>query len=150
MLAAFLALSLATGCTTTQTGSTGLDPVKVSQLAPALRASVAGAVVYAYTKDANAVKYIDVVQTALNEFILSDDLSASKLQAKIYGLPVKELKTPEAQLIITPLLAAYKAYGEQYLRASIIDQAGWRMLVKSIVDGIGDGLSGVAQIQSGR
>lgn len=149
MLTALLALSCVIGCTTTPTGGTGPDPVKVSQLAPALQASVAGAVVYAYTKDPNAVKYINVVQTALNEFVLSDDLSASTLQAKIYGLPVKELKTPEAQLIITPILAAYKAYGEQYLRASLTDQAGWRMLIKAIVDGIGDGLAGVAQIQSG-
>ena len=141
-------LGLAIGCTTTSSGKKALDPVKIAQLAPALQASVAGTVVYAYTKDTNSIKYIEVVQTALNEFILADDLSPSKLQAKIYGLPVKELKTPEAQLIITPLLAAYKAYGEQYVKQGLAEQEGWKMLVKALVNGIDDGISGVKQIQS--
>ena len=148
MLAAVLSLSLITGCTTTSTGTKVLDPVKAAQLAPALQTSIAGAVVYAYTKDTNSVKYIEVVQTAINEFVVKGDLSPSILQAKIYGLPVKELKTPEAQLIITPLLAAYKAFGEQYVKAGLAEQEGWKILATALVNGINDGLAGVRQIQT--
>jgi hypothetical protein len=148
LLAAMLAVVIIVGCTTTSTGTKALDPVKVSQLAPALQTTVAGAVVYAYTKDHNAIKYIAVLQTALNEFVLSTNLNPSVLQAKVYALPVKELKTPEAQLIITPVLAAYKAFGEQYVTAGLADQVGWRMLVKAISDGIESGLAGVKQIES--
>ena len=150
LLAAALSLSFLTGCTTTTSGTKVLDPVKAAQLAPALQTSVAGAVVYAYTKDTNSVAYLQVVQTAINEFVLSGDLNPSVLQAKIYGLPIKELKTSEAQLIITPLLAAYKAFGEQYVKAGLAEQEGWKILAKALTDGINDGLSGVAQIQSVR
>lgn len=148
VLAAVLSLSLITGCTTTSTGTKVLDPVKAAQLAPALQTSIAGAVVYAYSKDKNSVKYIEVVQTAINEFVVKGDLSPSILQAKIYGLPVKELKTPEAQLIITPLLAAYKAFGEQYVKAGLAEQEGWKILANALVNGINDGLAGVKQIET--
>lgn len=147
VLAAVLSLSFITGCTTTSTGTKVLDPVKAAQLAPALQTSIAGAVVYAYTKNTNSVKYIEVVQTAINEFVVKGDLNPSVLQAKIYGLPVKELKTPEAQLIITPLLAAYKAFGEQYVKAGLAEQEGWKLLANALVNGISDGLAGVKQIE---
>lgn len=150
LTAVLLALTVTfTGCTTTSTGQKVIDPLKAEKIAPALRTAVAGAVVYAYTKDKNSIKYIDVVKTALQEFILSDDLSPSKLQAKIYSLPVKELKSPEAQLIITPLLAAYKAFGEDYVKAGLALQEGWKLLTKALTDGIDDGLQGVAQIKLG-
>jgi hypothetical protein len=150
IITALLAVALFgfNGCTTTPTGHQALDPQKVAQLVPALQTTMAGTVVYAYSKDKNSVKYIDVVKTALQEFILSSDLSPSALQAKIYGLPIKELKTPEAQLIITPMLAAYKAFGEQYVKATLTEQAGWKLLVQALVDGVNAGLDGVRQIQS--
>lgn len=109
---------------------------------------MAGAVVYAYSKDKNSVKYIAVVKTALQEFLISTNLSPSALQAKIYALPVKELKTAEAQLIITPILAAYKAYGEQYVQAGISENEGLKVLVTALVNGVDSGLQGVAQINS--
>ena len=147
-LIALAALIAPIGCTTTPTGTTVLDPQKVAALAPALETSVAGAVVYAYSKDKNSVLYLDVVKTALQEFMLSTNLSPSALQAKIYALPVKELKTPEAQMIIAPLLAAYKAFGEQYVKAGLAGQEGWKVLAQALVDGLNAGLDGVRQIQS--
>ena len=137
-----------TGCTTTSTGKTVLDPVKVTQLAPALQTTVAGVVIYAYSRDKNSVLYLDVLKTALQEFMLSTNMSPSALQAKIYSLPVKEFKTPEAQLIITPILAAYKAFGEQYVVSGLSEQEGWKILAKALVDGLTAGLDGVRQIQS--
>jgi hypothetical protein len=155
LIALVLAIGLAlpalistTGCTTTSTGQNVLDTNAVSKLAPALQTAVAGAVVYGYTRDHNSVKYIDVLKTALQEFLLSGDLNPSALTAKIYALPVKELKSPEAQLIITPILAAYKAFGEQYVLAGINQQEGWKILIRALVTGIDDGLAGVRQIQS--
>lgn len=142
------ALLTTTGCVTTPTGKV-LDTNAVARIAPALETAVAGSVVYAYTKDPNSIKYIDVVKTALQEFLLSGDMSPSALQTKIYALPVNELKTPEAQLIITPILAAYKAFGEQYVIAGINQQEGWKMLIRAIVAGVDDGLAGVHQIQQG-
>lgn len=145
------AVMFTSGCTTTGTGQKILDTNQVAKIAPALETAVAGAVIYAYSRDSNSVKYLDVVQSALQEFMLSSDLSPSALQAKIYALPVKELKTPEAQLIITPILAAYKAFGQQYVQAGLGTPAaqGWLMLVQAIVNGINDGMAGVKQIQAG-
>ena len=155
LIALVLAIGLAlpalistTGCSTTSTGQTVLDTNAVAKLAPALQIAVAGAVIYGYTRDHNSVKYIDVLKTALQEFLLSGDLNPSALTAKIYALPVKELKSPEAQLIITPILAAYKAFGEQYVLAGINQQEGWKTLIRALVTGIDDGLAGVRQIQS--
>ena len=138
-----------TGCTTTSTGTKVLDPAAAAKFAPILRTTVAGAVVYAYSKDKNSVTYIAVIQSALQEFVLSTNMSPSALQAKIYALPVKELKTPEAQLIITPLLSAYAAFGQQYVQAGLNEQVGWKLLAQALVDGVSDGLQGVAQIKQG-
>lgn len=136
------------GCITTESGKRVLDEQKISQLAPALTTTVAGAVVYAYSKNENSVKYIAVIKMALGDFLLEGDLQPTSLQAKIYGLPIKELKTAEAQLIITPILAAYKAYAEQYIQAGIQENTGLRLLLKAILDGIDSGLAGVGQITS--
>lgn len=143
------AMLTTTGCKTNSAGQQVLDTNAVAKIAPALQTAVAGAVVYGYTRDPNSAKYIDVVRTALQEFLLSGDLNPSALQAKIYALPVKELKTPEAQLIITPILSAYKAFGEQYVIAGINQQEGWKMLLRAIVAGVDDGLAGIHQIQVG-
>ena len=137
------------GCTTTGTGTTVLDPAAATKIAPVLRVTVAGAVVYAYSKDTNYVTYIAVVQVALQQFVLSTNMSPAALQAVIYALPVKELKTPEAQLIIAPLLSAYAAFGQQYVQAGLSAQAGWKLLAQALVDGVADGLQGVAQIKQG-
>jgi len=139
-----------TGCTTTPSGTKVLDPAAASKLAPILRTTTAGAVVYAYTKDKNSVAYIGVVQTALQEFLISTNMFPSALQAKIYTLPVKELKTPEAQLIITPLLSAYAAFGQQYVQAGLEEQTGWKLLAQALVDGVADGLQGIDQIKQGQ
>lgn len=159
ILASATAPVVFTGCTTVSKVSTNsvgvlstntfstLDPNAISKLAPILRTTVSGATIYAYTKDTNSVTYIGVIQVALQQFILSTDLSPAALQAAIYKLPVPALKTPEAQLIITPILSAYAAFGEQYVQAGLAQQAGWKMLVQSMVDGITDGMNGIAQIQ---
>lgn len=139
-----------TGCTTTASGKKVLDPAAATKLAPILRTSVAGAVVYAYTKNTNSIAYISVVQTALQEFVISTNMSPSALQAKLYALPVKELKTPEAQLIMTPLLSAYAAFGQQYVQAGLAEQEGWKLLAQSLVDGVSDGLQGIGQIKQGQ
>jgi len=139
-----------TGCTTAPSGTKILDPAAASNLAPILRTTTAGAVVYAYTKDKNSTLYISVIQTAIQEFVLSTNMSPSALRAKIYGLPVKELKTPEAQLIITPLLSAYAAFGQQYVQAGLAEQAGWKLLAQALVDGVADGLQGIDQIKQGQ
>lgn len=146
VLVAALVLLFSSGCVTSNTGQSVMDAEKVAKLAPALQASVSGAVIYAYTKDTNAVAYVSLLRTAIQEFALSSDLSAAKLRAKINALPVPQLRTPEAQLVITPIISAYKAYGEQYVRSGIAENAGLKMLLKAVSDGIADGEEGIAQI----
>jgi hypothetical protein len=162
LLALTLALPLAlllavpvglTGCKSVPTGNgtntvSVLDPTIATNLAPILRSTVAGAVVYAYTKDTNSVKYIGLIQATLQQFILSTNLSPAALQVAIYKLDVPQLRTPEAALIITPILAAYAAFGQQYVQAGLAQQVGWKLLVQALVDGINDGLQGVAQIST--
>lgn len=144
--ALMLALVVGAGCVTGPSGGRVIDAEKISKLAPALQATVSGAVIYAYTKDTNSVVYLSLIRTAIQEFALSSDLSALKLREKINALPVKELKTPEAQLVITPIISAYKAYGEQYVQAGIAENEGLKILLRSISEGIADGEAGIAQI----
>ena len=66
----------------------------------ALQAAVAGGVQYAVSKDAKAEDYVRVVRTFLYEFLEADNLSAGKLQKGLNDLPIRELQTDEAKLII--------------------------------------------------
>jgi len=146
LLVALFALCVLTGCVTTPSGKHVMDAEKISKLAPALQATVSGAVIYAYTKDTNAVVYVALVRTVVQEFALSSDLSAANLRARINALPVKQLKTAEAQLVITPIISAYKAYGEQYVQAGIAENEGLKILLRAVSEGIADGEAGIAQI----
>jgi hypothetical protein len=138
-----------TGCTTTPTGGPALDPQKASKIAPIVQTSASSAVVYAYTKNTNTVLYADVIMVAIKDLIVTGNLEPAVLQAKLYALPIKELKTAEAQLILTPLLSAYKAYGEEYVRNGLVSQEGWKILSSALVNGLQDGIAGVAQIKAG-
>ena len=136
------------GCTTTETGRRVVDPVVADKVAPVLTGSVAGAVVYAYTRDKNSEKYLGALKTALQEFLVSDDLSASALQARLYNLPIKELKTPEAQLIIAPLLGAYRAIADQIVKDKTKTDPGLQRLVTALIAGLDEGLNAIAAIKS--
>lgn len=112
-------------------------------MAPILAGSVAGAIVYAYSRDPDMGVDLLAIRTAIYEFTLSPDLSPGALQAMLIGLPIKELKTPEAQLLIAPILATYKAYGEEYVRQGLDRNAGLKILLQSMLDGLDEGLAAV-------
>ena len=136
-----------TGCTTTPTGGTTLDPLKAAKIAPLIRTAAASAVVYAYAKNTNSVAYADAISVAINSFIVTGDLEPAVLQAKLSALTIKELKTPEAQLIIIPLLSAYKAYGADYVNNGLVNQEGWKIIASALVAGIQDGVQGISLIK---
>lgn len=148
LLCLIAALSISTGCMTTPTGERRINPATAQSLAPILTSSVAGAVVYAYTRDRNAEKYLAVLRTGLQEFMVSDDLSAGALQARLYSLPIKELKTPEAQLIIAPLLGAYRTFADQKLKEGIKKDEGLVRLVNALIAGLDEGLNAINAIKS--
>lgn len=139
---------LSVGCITNDSGKKVIKPETAEALAATLTASVSGAVVYGYSKDKNTALYVDTIKTALQEFLLTDDLSAGALQAKLYALPIEKLKTPEAQLIIAPIIGAYKAFADERVKAGIRDNEGLQILVKAIVDGCEVGLQSIQQIES--
>lgn len=132
-----------TGCVTNQQGQRVIDPDKVSKIAPALQSLVAGAVIYGYSKDTNTVAYAGVVRAAVNEFIIAGNLDPLVLQQKINELPLPALKTPQAQLIIVPVLVGYKAYAEELVRNNVDPNQGLKILASSLVQGIDAGLSSV-------
>lgn len=138
---------IAPGCTTTSTGKKQIDPVTAEKLAPILSGSVAGAVVYAYNKNAKTEAIVDVIHTALNEFLLTTNMSPAALQAKLYNLPVPELKTPEAQMIIAPLLAIYKGFADTQVKDKVAQDAGLKLLIQAMVDGLNQGLEGIKQMK---
>jgi len=147
-LALSILLLLPTSCTTTATGTHQVDPAIADKVAPVLTSAVAGAVVYAYTKDPNSEKYLSVLKVALQEFLVSDDLSAVALQVKIYSLPIKELKTAEAQLLIAPLLGAYRAVADPIVKTKTKNDPGLQRLVTALIAGLDEGLNAVATIKS--
>ena len=150
-------ITLTPGCATTGGGGTGGDTnstgiVSVdnaNKIAPILTSSVAGAVVYAYTKKPESELYVQTIRTALQEFLLSTNLSAANLQACLYGLPIKELKTPEATLIIAPLLGVYQAFADEKVKEGIYKDPGLIIMVQSLINGLDQGLAGIANIKRG-
>lgn len=139
LAAAYLVLSF-TGCVTAPTGPpVAGDTDHISKLAPALRSATSGAIIYACMKSQKAPSYLPTIKAAISEFGNGVDLSSKALRAKINALPFPELKTLEAQLIITPVLSAYEAYGEQYVRVGIPLSEGFKTLLKAISAGIEDG-----------
>src|ERR1041385_8737678 len=96
---------LTPGCATSADGKKVIEVQKAKDIAPALAATVSGAVIYGYSKDKNVPAYAGAVKEALKQFIVSEDLQPAALQAAITALPVKELKTAEAQLIMGPIFA---------------------------------------------
>lgn len=137
LLAAVLCCGfLATGCATSESGKRVVSLQKAQDIAPALAASVSGAVLYGASKDPNAVRYAGAVKEALRQFILSDDMAPAKLQAAITALPIKELKTPEAQMLMTPIFLSYKVFADQRVKAGLTDNEGLKVLVQAVIDGI--------------
>lgn len=137
-----------TACKTTPTGSQQIDPATADKLAPILSGSVAGAVIYAQNKNTNTVTYVTAIKVAIDEFLLQTNLSPAHLQATLYNLPIKELKTPEAQLIISPLLATYQGFADRPVKDAISKDAGLVVLLKAISDGLAQGLDGIKHMNS--
>ena len=135
------------GCSTTDSGKKVVDVVTAEKLAPILSGSVAGAVIYAYTRNTNTEVYVSAIRTALYEFAVSEDLSAAALQAKIYSLPIKELKKPEAQLIISPLIATYKGFADPKIKEGLKTDPGLKMLIQAMIDGLDQGLVGINEMK---
>jgi len=104
--------------------------------------------VYAYTKNTNSVNYVSMIRTALNEFLISTNLSGAELQAKLYALNIPELRTGEAQLIMGPLIGAYKAYADKYVKAGIYSDPSLVKLVQALIDGLDQGLLSVNAINT--
>lgn len=151
LVTAFLAAVIIipiTGCATTSGGGgQAVDTDKISKLVPALKATVSGAVIYAQSKDANTIKRLPHIKTAVAQFANGIDLSAASLRLMINALPIPELKTLEAQLIITPVIALYDAYGAEYVKSGIAPSAGFKMLLEAIRDGIEEGEAGIKATQ---
>lgn len=144
ILAALIALT--PGCSTT--GNKPIDAVTAEKLAPILSGSVAGAVVYAYQKNPKTEVIVDTVAVALEQFLLSTNLSPAALQATLYNLPVAELKTPEAQLVIAPLLAIYQGFADKQVKEKINNDPGLKLLIQSMVDGLKQGKAAIQQMKS--
>ncbi len=140
-------LAILPGCSTTPSGPI-IDPGTADAIAPILTSSVAGAVVYAYTRNTNSVNYVSLIRTALNEFLISTNLSGAELQAKLYALNIPELRTGEAQLIMAPLIGAYKAYADKYVKAGIYNDPSLVKLVQALIDGLDQGLLAVQAINT--
>lgn len=90
--------------------------------------------------------YAGAVREALKQFVVAEDLQPAALQAAITALPVKELKTPEAQLVMGPILASYKVFAEQRIKEGLKDNDGLRVLVQAMIDGIDAGQDAIRQI----
>jgi len=131
------------GCATDSSGKKVIDVQKASDLAPALAATVSAAVIYGQSRDANTVTYAGAVKTALQEFILSTNLSPANLQAAITALPYPELKKAEAQLLMLPVFTAYKVFVEQRAKAGLQGNEGLKVLVQAMIDGIQAGQDAV-------
>lgn len=147
-LAALAALcSILSGCATSGGFSNATPEQKASLLAPALSASVAGAVVYAHSKDPDAARYLMLIGEVLNQFALEKELAPAKLQAALSRLPVKELKTVEAQLIMAPILAAYGAFYDQRVKEGIDANPSLRILIRALAEGLRAGEEAVQSTQ---
>lgn len=132
------------GCTTTG----GLNQNTADKIAPILAGSVAGAVVYAYTRNPQTEVYVGTIRAALYEFTLSTNLNPANLQAVLFNLPIPELKKPEAQLIMSPILATYAAFWDQTVKSGVDKNPGMKTLITAMISGLDQGLIGIANIKN--
>lgn len=121
------------GCATTPSGPGGRS---ASDFAPILAAAASDAVIYAHQKDPHSAAYIAPIADVLEQLLLSNDPSPAKLSAAIRALPFEELHTPEAQLIITPILAAYGVYADHLLKESVANHKALCVLLQALLDGL--------------
>lgn len=147
LLSTFCFLFSQPGCTTTPNGGTTINTNVAQKLSGVLTVAVSGAVVYGYSQNPATIKYLDAVKTCLYEFLEADNLSAANLQAKIAALPINELHTAEAQLIITPLIMSYRAFGQELVRNGYQENLGLRILVKALIDGLNEGIIACKRIE---
>lgn len=141
---------LSTGCRTTSstdgttaTKSRWSDPVFVENTAYFVKATVANGVVIASGEDKNAASYASLIREVLVQVRGSKDYTPGNLERAIKAVPVKELKSKYAPLIITDLLLAYELYFGQIVRDKINTSVAAK-LIDAAVAGIDLGLIGQA------
>jgi hypothetical protein len=145
-VALIASVMLTQGCAASAAGRKVIEVQKAKDIAPALAATVSGSVIYGYSKDENVLVYAGAVKEALKQFIVAEDLQPAALQAAITALPMKELKTPEVQLVMGPIFASYKVFAEQRVKDGLKDNEGLRVLVQAMIDGIDAGQDAIRTI----
>src|SRR5688572_18983311 len=135
-----LTVTLFTGCATT--GDGGMSDGDVALLAQDIRDVAHAGTVYALAENpewrVNITRVRDQILIASGD--LSDPITFDSLISVLQGLPLKELKSSEALLVITGLKITLRRAGRNVELGNI---ASIRPIAQALADGISDGLATV-------
>jgi hypothetical protein len=124
-----IAISMATGCATSD--GPARDPVQEVAFWSYTAASVGAT--YALSENPAARPYFESAVKALDGFIATTNVNPLALHEALSQLPIKELKSTEARLLITTATIVYQRYGNELT----IDQTNY---VGSVMRAVRDGL----------
>ena len=101
-----------------------------------LQATSEAAVLFAYSKDTNALRYVDLTIAVLDKVLVSTNLAPSSVSTQLATVGVKELKSTEAQLALTTLEMTYDLFWSDLVRQNV-DAA---VYAKEVLGGLRVGL----------
>lgn len=123
---------------------------KAEKIAALLKGTAASGVVLAYTKDPNSTPYFKAAGAALALFVTGSDLSPAALQQALQETSVRELKTPEAALVMNTILGVYEVFWGDALRAQVAANPQLKIALQGLVDGLMQGVREVEDIKGNR
>jgi hypothetical protein len=130
---ALIAAIITTGCATTAPGN--LD--KATKTAIVLKSTARSAIFYANSKDpVNTKVAVDLAIATMNTFLQRDDLSPTALEVAFRNIPIRELRSVEAQLAINTLQMTYEVFWADQIRQNISSNA----VAVTVLTGLRDGL----------
>jgi hypothetical protein len=139
---AFLAIILSavlittSGCITTGKPGSGFDSDKAAKAAIVLKSTARSAVYYAHSKDTNALTYVNLAIAVVDKFLTQDDLSPTALTDAMREIPVRELKSVEAQLAINTIEMTYEIFWGDYLRSHLSGNEPLMIALSGLRDGL--------------
>lgn len=139
-LAALAAIIISTcifiGCASTPGGTGGFDLDKAQKTSIILKSTARSAVFYAASQDSNAPKYLNLAIESVNKFLIGTNLSPDSLQTALRGIPIKELRSVEAQIAINAIDLTYELFWSDWVKQKIASNEPLLIVLTGLRDGL--------------
>lgn len=145
-LAAVVAVGLSGCATTGNQPSPDITPERLEKTTILLKGSVRAGLLLVIEKNATAKDYVCLAGETLNLVLsTSTDYTPGTLEARLYKLPVKDLKKAEVQLAVSTILTAYEIYYADYVAGRV----NGNQVAKALLTALRDGAQGACAFAEG-